>query len=97
MTVTPEKSDMTSTPTQNRRERIVAALTADGIAQWLSDSSPELSKNADVVLERRYRSKDREGNILEDSNGLFRRVARNLSQAELDYGASRSRAPSCRR
>ena len=41
-----------------------------------------------MVLQRRYLSKDREGNILEDSEGMFIRVARNLSQADLNYGAT---------
>ena len=88
MTVTPESSNITSTSTQDRRRRIAAALTAEGIAQRLGDRSPDLSDNADVVLKRRYLSKDREGNVLEDSDGMFRRVANNLSQAELNYGAS---------
>ena len=39
-------------------------------------------------MDRRYLSKDREGNILEDPNGMFRRVAQNLSQADLNYGAT---------
>ena len=51
-------------------------------------ASPELTDNATVVLERRYLSKDREGNVLEDPEGMFRRVARNLSQADQNYGAS---------
>ena len=88
MTVTPESSNMNRTSAQDRRQRIAAALTSDGIAQRLSCPSPELSDNADVVLKRRYLSKDREGNVLEDSDGMFRRVANNLSQAELNYGAS---------
>ena len=71
-----------------RRRRITAALSAAGIAQQLGGRTPELSDNANVVLQRRYLSKDREGNVLEDSDGLFRRVARNLSQAELNYDAS---------
>ena len=37
---------------------------------------------------RRYLSKDREGNVLEDADGMFRRVASNLSQADLNYGAT---------
>ncbi len=40
-----------------------------------------------MVLQRRYLSKDREGNVLEGVDGMFRRVARNLSQADLLYGA----------
>ena len=88
MTVTPESSNMNRTSAQDRRQRIAAALTSDGIAQRLSGPSPELSDNADVVLKRRYLSKDREGNVLENSDGMFHRVANNLSQAELNYGAS---------
>ena len=59
-----------------------------GIAQQLDAAVPDLTENAKVVLERRYLSKDREGNILEDSEGMFRRVAVNLSQADLNYGIS---------
>ena len=80
--------DTYSVDTQDLRRRIAAALTAEGIAQRLSYRSPDLSDNADVVLKRRYLSKDREGNVLEDSDGMFRRVATNLSQADLKYGAS---------
>ena len=88
MTVTRENSDMQSTSTLERRQRMAAALTAKGIAQRVAGRSPELTDNAKVVLDRRYLSKDREGNILEDPDGMFRRVALNLSQAELNYGAS---------
>ena len=73
---------------QERRRRIATALEAAGIAQQTNERSTELTTNASVVLERRYLSKDREGNILEDSVGMFRRVARNLSQADLKYGAT---------
>ncbi|MDA0264242.1 MAG: vitamin B12-dependent ribonucleotide reductase [Chloroflexi bacterium] len=62
-------------------------MEAAGIAQQTNERSTELTTNAKVVLERRYLSKDREGNILEDSVGMFRRVANNLSQADLNYGA----------
>ena len=47
-----------------------------------------LTDNSRTVLQRRYLSKDREGNVLENPDGMFRRVATNLSQAELEYGAS---------
>ena len=73
---------------QERRRRIATALETAGIAQQTNERSTELTTNASVVLERRYLSKDREGNILEDSVGMFRRVARNLSQADLKYGAT---------
>ena len=71
-----------------RRRRVVEALTGAGIAQALAQRTPELTENAQVVLRRRYLSKDREGNVLEDPDGMFRRVARNLSEAELTYGGS---------
>ena len=75
---------------QENREKITVALEQAGITAQIADLSPELTKNAQVVLERRYLSKDRQGTILEDSDGLFRRVAQNLSQADLLYGATES-------
>ncbi len=47
-----------------------------------------LTKNALTVLERRYLHKDEEGNLLEDADGMFRRVAYAVAEAELSYGAS---------
>ena len=78
----------TSSDIRERRRRISTALEAAGIAQQTNSRSTELSTNAKVVLERRYLSKDREGNVLEDSVGMFRRVAENLSQADRNYGAT---------
>ncbi|NQW23695.1 MAG: vitamin B12-dependent ribonucleotide reductase [SAR202 cluster bacterium] len=78
----------TSAEIQERRRRISTALEAAGIAKQTNERSSQLTDNAKVVLERRYLSKDREGKILEDSDGMFRRVAVNLSQADLNYGAT---------
>jgi len=78
----------TSAEIQERRSRIASALEAAGIAKQTNERSTELTENAKVVLARRYLSKDREGNVLEDADGMFRRVARNLSQADLSYGAT---------
>ena len=75
-------------PNPESRRNIAAALSAAGIADQINRRSGELSPNAEVVLQRRYLSKDREGNVLEDADGMFRRVARNLSQADMNYGAS---------
>ena len=80
--------DIDDAEVQSRRQRISAALTAGGVAQLVGGRSTELTENAKVVLKRRYLSKDREGNILEDADGLFRRVALNLSKADIIYGAS---------
>ena len=77
-----------SNPNPESRRRVAAALADAGIAEQINRRSGELSSNAEVVLRRRYLSKDREGNVLEDADGMFRRVARNLSQADRNYGAS---------
>ena len=74
--------------TGQRRRRIAAAMQDHGIAPWTGSRAPELTGNARAVLDRRYVSKDREGVPLEDHDGIFRRTAHNLSQAELGYGAS---------
>ena len=76
-----------SNPNPESRRRISAALEGAGIAWQINHRSGDLSGNAEVVLRRRYLSKDRDGNILEDPDGMFRRVAHNLSQADGNYGA----------
>ena len=73
------------------RRRIRDAMTAAGIAKSYNERTGELTDNARVVLQRRYLSKDREGKVLEDPDGMFRRVARNLSQSELEYGATEAK------
>ena len=73
---------------QEIQSRIRRALIKSGIAQQVNERSSDLTDNSKVVLHRRYLSKDREGNILEDAEGMFIRVARNLSQADLNYGAT---------
>ncbi len=70
------------------RRRIRDAMAAAGIAEAYNERTGELTDNARVVLQRRYLSKDREGNVLEDPDGMFRRVAHNLSQSDLEYGAT---------
>ena len=63
-------------------------MVAAGIARSHNERDGHLTDNAKVVLQRRYLSKDREGNVLEDPDGMFRRVAHNLSQSDLLYGES---------
>jgi ribonucleoside-diphosphate reductase alpha chain len=63
-------------------------MIAAGLADEYNRRAGRLTDNAQVVLKRRYLSKDREGNVLEDPEGMFRRVAHNLSQSDLLYGVS---------
>lgn len=48
----------------------------------------DLTQNAITVLEKRYLLKDLQGNIVETPEDLFRRVARNIAQADRLYDPS---------
>jgi len=45
----------------------------------------KLSENAIKVLEKRYLEKDENGNLLEDCEGMFRRVAKAVASADVEY------------
>jgi len=49
------------------------------------DLKLNISENAKKVLEKRYLKKDSNGNIVETSAEMFRRVAQNIAQADLNY------------
>ncbi len=54
----------------------------------LKDSKKEgikLTRNARIVLEKRYLKKDRQGNVIETPEDMFRRVAGVIASAELNY------------
>jgi ribonucleoside-diphosphate reductase alpha chain len=65
---------------------ISAPVSANGRGPG-GDERLDLAENARVVLERRYLAKDGDGNVAETPSALFRRVARNLAQAEARAGA----------
>jgi ribonucleoside-diphosphate reductase alpha chain len=51
-------------------------------------NSLNLSQNALKVLEKRYLKKNEEGTITETPAELFKRVAKNIASADLNYGSS---------
>ncbi len=51
----------------------------------------EISENAKVILEKRYFTRDEKGNISEDAQGMFRRVAYAIAKGDTLYGATPDR------
>jgi ribonucleoside-diphosphate reductase alpha chain len=51
---------------------------------------PELSHNANRILEKRYLRKDEKGNIVETPDDMFRRVAKNVAAVNSQYDDGRS-------
>ena len=74
--------------TSEVRDRIKDALEASGYLRKVTGSTGSLTTNAQVVLLRRYLAKDREGNVIENADQMFHRVAHNLAQADRPYGAT---------
>ncbi|MDD5542238.1 MAG: vitamin B12-dependent ribonucleotide reductase [Acidobacteriia bacterium] len=62
--------------------------TAEQVPPARIPFEPQLSDNAIKVLERRYLIKDPDCRVVETPAEMFMRVAENLSQAELQYGAT---------
>ena len=54
------------------------------------DSGPEVSENAMAVLKRRYLTKDIKGVVTEEPEQLYRRVAGNIAEGDIEFGASTS-------
>ena len=49
------------------------------------DTGFKLTENARHVLQKRYLKKDKQGNVTETPEEMFRRVARAIAEAELQY------------
>ena len=73
---------------EETRRLIAQAMAESGIARAVNERDGTLTWNSRVVLNRRYLRKDEDGQVIEEPDVMFRRVARNLSGAELNYGAS---------
>jgi len=67
------------------KKAIKMAVAGTMIERRINSSDPELYENSKVVLERRYLGKDRDGNVLEDTETMFTRIANNLAEAERSY------------
>jgi len=70
-------------------DRRIEALADFGME---ADTDGLLSENALRVLERRYLVKDENGAVMETPSDMFRRVAKNIAQAELRYGSAQEAA-----
>ncbi len=65
---------------------------ATAVAEAEDDVESRLSDNARVVLARRYLRRNDAGETVETPAGMFRRVARAISEPELSYGTEEDRA-----
>lgn len=54
-------------------------------------SPAEISDNSQVILEKRYFLRDQRGKIVEDAQGMFRRVAQSIAKGDTLYGATPER------
>ena len=67
---------------------MLCLLIADRVGRGEDMGVIDLTQNAITVLEKRYLLKDLQGNIVETPEDLFRRVARNIAQADRLYDPS---------
>jgi ribonucleoside-diphosphate reductase alpha chain len=73
---------------QRALERAKRALI---LGEGHEDENLKFSNNALQVLERRYLLKDENGGLIETPKQMVRRIAHNVAQGELNYGASETR------
>ncbi len=75
----------TKEPAQREETKMEAITTVKSKAQ--PASRIDFSENALHVLEKRYLKKDKQGQVIETPEEMFRRVARTIAVAELIYDA----------
>ena len=83
----PQQTKQSVSPSQIQA-MVKDILTADEFSPQAKSqviSGIKLSDNALRVLERRYLTKDGEGQVIETPQELFRRVAKHIASAELHY------------
>ncbi|MFC1918600.1 vitamin B12-dependent ribonucleotide reductase [Chloroflexota bacterium] len=76
---------MAEEPSQKTEVRPMPEPTISVKPEVYPASSINLAENAIHVLERRYLKKDKQGQVSETSEEMFRRVARAIASAELNY------------
>ena len=64
----------------------MATLTQPAKASKSEQASIHLTENARTVLTKRYLRKGPDGKPVETVAGMFRRVARHIAQAEVEWG-----------
>jgi len=70
-----------------QKEEVRADMETNTEVKTVKETSTgiDLTDTALHVLERRYLKKDKQGNVIEKPEGMFRRVAKAIAAAELNY------------
>ncbi len=74
-------------PTEEKEEKKTKRARKSTPGTRSGDTEVKVSPNARTVLERRYLVKDKKGRVTETVGDMFRRVARHVASAELQYDA----------
>ncbi len=69
-------------------QSVAETLDVGGLKNGKSIAPVKLTENAKTVLESRYFLRDASGEIIEDAQGMFLRVARAIAEGDRTYGAS---------
>lgn len=72
-------------PKQRKNQGIASPLARNDSEVEAPNNGIALTPNARLVLERRYLKKNTSGEVIESLEDLFRRVARNIAQADALY------------